>query len=587
MKKTALLKNGASIREIVLYQIFSKMIFICVMELYRNLCGLILWNIDRPAFTSGDLPFILRTWQGWLLVVLGFFLLVLYTCFDINAMILMSDQVLHGEKVRVLSVLKTALQRRKRFRSLAGVLLILYVSLAAPLTGLAFGITLTENFTVPEFIMSVINDVFILRLLYAAAILGLLFLGIRYFFSFHFIILEDMDARDALKMASGMMKANLKSFLKELLLILLKGLLLFAATVAVVYYLPILLMELPKLGTTAHRTGIVFFTLLLLIALWVFEIAFSYYKMLKVTALYRTYAGQTLPEAVRAKKKRKVYPAILACVCAALLLGVSALLAENFDSVFPADIGTYLIAHRCGGNLANENTLVGVEAAIEWDARACELDVQRTADGHYIINHDNDFLRCCGVDKTPGEMTLAEIRQLRVKDSINPFNPPTEVATMEEMLDAAKDRIELYIEFKGEGMDKKMVDDVYRMVRERNMQQQVTFICLDYGIVEYADQTYPDVKTGYLCFFSFGDIEDMKCDKLLLEAETATPENIAKVHAAGKEVNVWTVNSLALMVRVFADGADGIISDEVALASILRLLFRDRGDELRVFLRIF
>lgn len=52
-----------------------------------------------------------------------------------------------------------------------------------------------------------------------------------------------------------------------------------------------------------------------------------------------------------------------------------------------------LIAHRCGGNLAPENTLAGLRAAARAGCRAVEFDVMLSADGTPVLIHDETLER--------------------------------------------------------------------------------------------------------------------------------------------------------------------------------------------------
>ena len=59
-----------------------------------------------------------------------------------------------------------------------------------------------------------------------------------------------------------------------------------------------------------------------------------------------------------------------------------------------------------------------------------------------------------------------------------------------------------------------------------------------------------------------------------------------RIHAAGKEVNVWTVNTVNAMTHFMASDVDGIITDEVSQADFVRKLLLERSDEVRVLQRI-
>ena len=270
----------------------------------------------------------------------------------------------------------------------------------------------------------------------------------------------------------------------------------------------------------------------------------------------------------------------------AVMGGVSYYFGSYYDMIFTYREEDRIIAHRAGGTLANENTVRGLARAIEAGAFAAEIDVQRTLDGHYIINHDNDFFRTTGIALAPEEMTLEEIRKLKIADYSESPDPETDpVATIEEMLDASKDRITLLIELKGNTADLQMAEDVYDMVMERDMLDQVLFISLEYPLLDSIEKAHPEIETGYLCFMAFGQLENMNVDVLLLEEETATVSNIDAIHDAGKKVGVWTANTSESIEKFLRSDIDGIITDEVALAEekYRELLDRDETDRILNF----
>lgn len=69
-----------------------------------------------------------------------------------------------------------------------------------------------------------------------------------------------------------------------------------------------------------------------------------------------------------------------------------------------------VIAHRCGGALAPENTLAGLEAAARLGCRAVEFDVMLTADRVPILIHDETLDRTTRCSGRVAEQTLMQIR---------------------------------------------------------------------------------------------------------------------------------------------------------------------------------
>jgi glycerophosphoryl diester phosphodiesterase len=70
-----------------------------------------------------------------------------------------------------------------------------------------------------------------------------------------------------------------------------------------------------------------------------------------------------------------------------------------------------IIAHRCGGALAPENSLAGLAIAARLGCRAVEFDVMLTADGVPILIHDETLERTTAGAGRVADLTLAEIRR--------------------------------------------------------------------------------------------------------------------------------------------------------------------------------
>ncbi len=70
-----------------------------------------------------------------------------------------------------------------------------------------------------------------------------------------------------------------------------------------------------------------------------------------------------------------------------------------------------LYAHRGASARAPENTLAAFEIALSDGANALELDVHRTADGHFVVAHDPDGARTAGCNERIAEVDLNDIRR--------------------------------------------------------------------------------------------------------------------------------------------------------------------------------
>ncbi|MBR5059530.1 MAG: glycerophosphodiester phosphodiesterase [Clostridia bacterium] len=102
------------------------------------------------------------------------------------------------------------------------------------------------------------------------------------------------------------------------------------------------------------------------------------------------------------------------------------------------------IAHRGLHNAAEgvpENSLPAFE-------RACgagliiENDIHLTKDGQVVVFHDDDLSRMCGDGRSPEDLTLKEIRELRL------LGTEHGIPTLSECLGTVAGRVPLLIEFK-------------------------------------------------------------------------------------------------------------------------------------------
>lgn len=228
-----------------------------------------------------------------------------------------------------------------------------------------------------------------------------------------------------------------------------------------------------------------------------------------------------------------------------------------------------VIAHRGASAYAPENTLAAFALAQRQGAAMIELDVQPTADGRLAIFHDDTTERWDGQLRPVAACTFAELQALDIGGE--------RVPCLEDVLAFAKESgIRLNIELKAAGTGARCA----ALIREFGLVDQVivsSFVAAALLELRAADPTIrraylmgtrtyrPDVRLRELWpFFSLRAVEasawhpyyDLPLIDLL----------IPLVRRAGYAVNVWTVDDPAVMRRMAALGASGIITNKPDLA---------------------
>jgi len=97
----------------------------------------------------------------------------------------------------------------------------------------------------------------------------------------------------------------------------------------------------------------------------------------------------------------------------------------------------FVAAHRADWKYAPENSLQALKNAIFFGADIIETDVRRTSDGHFIMMHDATVNRTTNGTGTISQMTLDEIRTLRLKTN---WGQSTQlpVPTLDEFIEEAR-----------------------------------------------------------------------------------------------------------------------------------------------------
>lgn len=539
----------------LLYQIITTVVTAVWLFGFGKITRALIYSTGRVAISSGDFLFLFTTWQGYVIILLSIVTLCVFTAMDVNTLVILCGRIVKGEKPSMLICFKEGFVSLKHFLSLRGLAVVLFLALLAPILGFGVTISLTQNFYIPKFITSVIYSTPLFLVLFIIVMTALLILGILKIFILHGTLLDGMKMKDASRNSSRLVNSNLKDFLKNTIVFTLLYFLVIGL-IGAAYWLVYWIKSLIPMSDGARLTVSVCVLLIFALPLLYIIALFTPNYVLKLTMLYDRYQHNTECEYKESKPQKS--PLVIANVVIVILLiiGLTVTVGVYGEQLFPNEVKTGYIAHRAGGNEAPENTVAGINAAYELGASGAEIDIQRTSDGHYVVNHDADFARTAGVSKTPAEMTLAEVKELRVDGE--------PVATFEEMLDASRGKVTLYVELKGETADKQMCDDAVRTIKEYKMEKEAVLISLQYDLIDYIETNYPEMETGYLAFASFGDTAAQNCDYLALEEETATDKVISDIHEKDKKVFVWTVNDEEDLYKFLDSEADEIITDNVS-----------------------
>ncbi len=283
---------------------------------------------------------------------------------------------------------------------------------------------------------------------------------------------------------------------------------------------------------------------------------------------------------------------------------------ENITNSYITEKNALVSAHRSGKDIAPENTMAAFQHCIEtedFNVDIYEFDLHITADGKLILLHDDTLDRTTNSAEhfgkegvKPSEKTYEELRELNFGENFEnaqgeyPYRSlrgediPDELRAvlLEDVLDYLEGNggFQYIIEIKDSGENgKRACDELYRILKEKDLLEDVVFGTFNPEVTAYADENYPDMLRSasiseVLSFYllaSYGidvDNDFFKYEALqiptgyapVLYLDTARIINYAHRHNIA--VQYWTINEAEEVEHLNSIGADCIMSDSPDMA---------------------
>ncbi|MBE6658137.1 MAG: hypothetical protein E7604_06815 [Ruminococcaceae bacterium] len=318
------------------------------------------------------------------------------------------------------------------------------------------------------------------------------------------------------------------------------------------------------------------------------------------------------------RKTLKILLIVLAVIAVLALAAVITIKCSGAHRSDPADIRQYemtnphantitaISAHRSGGGIAPENTMMALKNCAEnpdFSISVFEFDLHITADGYLILLHDDTLDRTSDAETVFGETevrpenkTLAELKTLNMGAKFKndagemPFAALTgdavpkdlRILTIDETLDylCAMGEYDFIIEIKNSGdLGRRGVDTLCAVLEKRNLFDRVAFGTFHEEISRYVDETYPmlsrstsidEVISFYIAALTNSKTYEPPCTVLQIPftakylnmgINLGTAQVINYAHSHNMAIQYWTINNEDDMRYLVSMGADCIMTD--------------------------
>lgn len=233
-------------------------------------------------------------------------------------------------------------------------------------------------------------------------------------------------------------------------------------------------------------------------------------------------------------------------------------------------------AHRGGNGPAPENTLAAFEHAVTLGYRYLETDVHRTADGELVAFHDDELERVAGLPGAISDYRWAELAEVRLGGG-------HAIPRLSELLESfpqarfnvdpkADDAVDLLVEtIASHGAVHRVCVGSFSDKRIARVREALgAELCTSPGPNGVA-RVIAAAHVARRWRPPYGCVQiPVSNGRLRLDS----PGLIDRLHRLGLQVHYWTINDADEMNRLLDNGADAIITDEVAL---LKQVMEARG----------
>lgn len=521
------------------YHLVTKSLFIfLVIPLFQWATNALIRSTGKDVIGRDELLTLALTWQGISLITLFIGLVVLAIATDISAFIIMEGtRLLRGRLPGVFATLGQALRAITQFTKPSTLLLIGYMALIVPLSGVGLSIGPLRQFALPVEAQEAIQANPVYTNAYYLALVGFLITSIFLIFTFHFVLLHDNTPWQGMKASVRFVSENAWSLAK----LMLKRLGVFAAIIGVIVLVGVLVLSALKgvdlieqiRGLTAvvgvllamQANGVILFILLPMQIANLTRLFVTYHTPPETDesntapmAFHLTYLPN--PPATPAK-----YPHVFVAAFVLidiLLNGVGAYRTlVQVDDIAKTRSHIGVIANHRPTDAQPPTTMAAIQSSIDQGVREIYVEVRPDGSGQLVFDADT---------------------------------------TAEALITQTTPRAKMMLVI-ANGASDADVATLAHIVTTHGAQSAVTVTSEDYALIERANVTHPDLTTGFISNLSVGDFSQLSADTVILESFAVKQGLATQLQAQGKRVVLLSAKTTEALAYDIHTGVNAIITD--------------------------
>ena len=490
------------------------------------------------------------------IVSIGFLILIilnlLVAYFQLSLLFIGARHLLYHEKRTLIEysrkVFRESLVFMKGLTITKALFIFFYVAMLFPFIRKILKIYYFNKIVIPEFIQTYMEDKYWMWWL-GIIILSILFLyvSVKLVFVLPKILYDKMTVKEAVLYSLEKTRNQFWFYAWHLFLIVVKTNLFFYLLL-----IPLLIVQFLVDGLTQRESLILAISNYILIKN-IHYMALTYF-LVKFTSFL---TGEELDIIPRRKKDHLMRWSVMGC--ASVIFAIEGYVYLEAPVVNPP----LVISHRgvSNGN-GVQNTVESLEKTAQLKPDFVEMDVQETKDGQFVMMHDANLRSLAGLNVTPQDLTLEELKQIDIFEN----GYQTKISSFDDYINRANQlNQKLLIEIKTSKNDSAQMMDHFlerygAKIKVYGHQMQ----SLDYHVIEKVTQYDKEIPVYFILPYN-SVFPRTNATGYTMEYSTLDEYFVTKLWNTEQKLYVWTINGSESFNKSLHLGVDGMITDNLEM----------------------
>ena len=490
------------------------------------------------------------------IVSIGFLILIilnlLVAYFQLSLLFIGARHLLYHEKRTLIEysrkVFRESLVFMKGLTITKALFIFFYVAMLFPFIRKILKIYYFNKIVIPEFIQTYMEDKYWMWWL-GIIILSILFLyvSVKLVFVLPKIFYDKMTVKEAVLYSLEKTRNQFWFYAWHLFLIVVKTNLFFYLLL-----IPLLVGQFLVDGLTQRESLILAISNYILIKN-IHYMALTYF-LVKFTSFL---TGEELDIIPRRKKDHLMRWSVMGC--ASVIFAIEGYVYLEAPVANPPRV----ISHRgvSNGN-GVQNTVESLEKTAQLKPDLVEMDVQETKDGQFVMMHDANLRSLAGLNVTPQDLTLEELKQIDIFEN----GYQTKISSFDDYLNRANQlNQKLLIEIKTSRKDSAQMMDHFlerygAKIKVYGHQMQ----SLDYHVIEKVTQYDKEIPVFFILPYN-SVFPRTNASGYTMEYSTLDEYFVTKLWNTEQKLYVWTINGSESFNKSLHLGVDGMITDNLEM----------------------